>query len=303
MDPERDIELEAGELRRRHEEEFRRERERRASDAAPEAPEHTTEVRWRPPAEMAAGKPKRALPRVFAFLVIIGGVYFALRFVTEVLFAPKLIALSPALPAETVTPGVPVTVGLYAKNERPRDGAAYAVLVFADGTEVEGPVVVVPGRDSVLVPVQATFTPGDHVTSLVLYDAWRENVEVGAVHGVLVQAGAPRVEVTSASLQPVARAADPIVVELQLSNLAEWSAAVTPLVVFTPGSGTGQAVEIELPRVDLTAGQTLPVRQTIAAGSVPPGRYLVSVVVVSASGERIGTGVHGLPFELGPADR
>jgi hypothetical protein len=191
-----------------------------------------------------------------------------------------------------------VTIGVYARNDRLREGAAYALLLLPDGSEVEGPVVVVPAGDSVLVPVQATFPPGDHVTSLVLYDAWRENVEVGALHGLLIRSGMVQTDVAEATLLPVAQAADSIVLEFVLANRTEFDAAVVPVVVFTPESGTGQPLEVSLQRVVVPAGQTLARREAIRPGTVPVGRYLVSVVNITDSGERTGSGVHGVPFAL-----
>jgi hypothetical protein len=228
----------------------------------------------------------------------VAALYFVIRFLTEMLFAPKLTLLSPALPAGAVSPNTPVTIGVYARNDRRREGAAYALLLLPDGSEVEGPVVVVPAGDSVLVPVQAAFPPGDHVTSLVLYDAWRENVEVGALHGLLIRSGMVQTDVAEATLLPVAQAADSIVLEFVLANRTEFDAAVVPVVVFTPESGAGQPLEVSLQRVVVPAGQTLARREAIRPGTVPVGRYLVSVVNITDSGERTGSGIHGVPFAL-----
>jgi hypothetical protein len=297
--PEPEGAIEAGELRRRHEEEFRRERERRAADSTPEPPhEAGPDVQWKPPAELASARTRRTYLRVLLFLLVVAALYFVIRFLTEMLFAPKLTLLSPALPAGAVSPNTPVTIGVYARNDRRREGAAYALLLLPDGSEVEGPVVVVPAGDSVLVPVQAAFPPGDHVTSLVLYDAWRENVEVGALHGLLIRSGMVQTDVAEATLLPVAQAADSIVLEFVLANRTEFDAAVVPVVVFTPESGAGQPLEVSLQRVVVPAGQTLARREAIRPGTVPVGRYLVSVVNITDSGERTGSGIHGVPFAL-----
>jgi hypothetical protein len=290
-----EAELEATELRRRHVEEFRQERERRTADS----PSHAgPDVSWKPPAELAARKSRRPLPRVVAFLLLLAGVYVAVRVATERLFTPELQLLGAAVPSQPVEPNQSVTVGVYARNERPREGAAYALLIMQDGSEVEGPVVPVPQGDSVLVPVQATFSPGDHVTSLVLFDAWRENVEVGAVHGVVIRSGVLQVEVEGATLGPVASPSDSVVVSFQLANRSGFAASVVPVVVFTPASGGGQPTEVALPVARVPSNGALPVRQSIAPGVVPPGRYLVAVLSMTGAGEPTGTGVHGLPLVL-----
>jgi hypothetical protein len=285
---------EAGELRRRQEEEFRRERERRAQET--DEHRHVPETSWTPPPEIAA-RGKRSVMRVLLFLLAVAGLYLAIGFVTERLFAPELTLLHPVVPG-TVTPNAPATVGLYARNVRMREGAAYALLILEDGTEIEGPVVIVPPHDSVLVPVQVILPAGDHVTSMVLYDAWRDNVEVAEVHGVLIRAGMPRVDVLEATLEPVVRPGEPIVVQLALVNRSEWDAAVVPLVVFTPESGAGVPIEVSLGRMTVPGGQTLDASRAVAPGTVPPGRYVVAVVNVTDAGDRTGEGVHGIPFAL-----
>ena len=299
-------EYEAGELRRRHEEEFRRERDRRTAEPASDVPKATArDVPWKPPPEMS-NRGKRALVRVLLFVVIVAGLYFTVTTLSELLFAPKLTLLQPVVPTGSVAPSSPVTIGVYARNEKMRQGAAYALLILEDGSEVEGPVVIVPPRDSVFVPVQVSLPPGDHVATLVLYDAWRENVEVAAVHGVLIRSGMPEVDVVQALIAPVAQVADSIVVQLSLANRMEWEASVQPLVVFTPASGGGQPIEVNLGRIAVPAGQTVDAQRSIPPGTVPQGSYLVAVVNVTDSGDRTGTGAHGIPFTLpsrAPSDR
>jgi hypothetical protein len=301
-DREPETELEAAELRRRHTEEFRQERERRTA----ESPSHAgPDVRWRPPAELV-GRSRKAFPRVFAFLLALAAGYVAVRIATEQLFTPELHLLGAAVPSQPVEPNESVTIGVYARNERSREGAAYALLILPDGREVEGPVVAVPEGDSVLVPVQTAFPPGDHVASLVLFDAWRENVQVGAVHGVVIRSGVLQVEVEGATLTPAASLSDSLVVSFQLVNRSSFEATVVPLVVFTPESGNGEPVEVGLPVARVPAGDTLARRNTIAPGVVPAGRYLVAVLSVTSSGEPTGSGVHGLPLALpaqAPPDR
>jgi hypothetical protein len=244
-----------------------------------------------------AGRGRRSVFRVLLFLLIVLGLFFAVGGISELLFAPKLTLVGSAVPAGVSLPDVPVTVGVYARNERTREGAAYALLILQDGTEIEGPVVIVPPEDSVLVPVQVSLPAGDHVATLVLYDAWRENVEVAAVHGVLLRSGEPQVDVVSAALPPVVQPGGAILVELTLANRAEWDATVAPLVVFTPEPG-GEPLEASLGRVAVPGGQTLTTSRSIPPGSIPQGRYLVSVVNLTDAGERTGDGVHGIPFSL-----
>jgi hypothetical protein len=301
VDPEAEAALEAGELRRRHEEEFRREREKRAADAdAKDEPrEPAPDVHWSAPVEMRQGK-RRTLVRVLLFVFVLAALYLGARVVTEALFAPRLTLIGPALPSGAIPPEMPVTIGLYARNDRMREGAAYALLVLADGREIEGPVVMVPPGDSVLVPVQASFPVGDHVVSLVLFDAWKENVQVSAVRGLVVRAGASQVDVLDASLPPVAVSGEPITLTVTFFNPSDWSASVVPLAVFTSDGEPGQPIEVELARVEVPAGQSITVNPTIAPGAVPPGRYHVAVVPVTEAGERAGTGVHGLPLEVPP---
>jgi hypothetical protein len=295
-----ETELETWELRSRSVAEARFQRERRASET-PARPGPA--VRWKAPAEMGGERPARSLLRLVAFLGVLTAAYAGVRYLTDRLFAPRLSVLGPSVPAEAVTPGEPVTLGLNVRNERSRDGAAYAVLILPNGSEVEGPVVMVPGRDSVLVPVQAAFPPGDHTTSLLLFDAWRDNVEIAAAHGVRVRSGRTRVDVTSAAVS--ATPGDSVIVSFELANAAAWDSDVVPLVVFTPGpSGRLQreavpAVEVGLPVAHLSAGETLARRHTIEPGAVPPGRYLVAVLAVTPEGEPAGAGVHGIPFAVG----
>jgi hypothetical protein len=206
------------------------------------------------------------------------------------------------VPVEPVAPGELVTLGLTVRNERSRDGAAFAVLILPDGSEVEGPVVSVPGRDSVLVPLQAAFPPGDHVTSLLLFDAWRDNVEVAAAHGVRIRSGRAQVEVGSAEVSTAA--GDSVVVSFALANGAAWESEVVPLVVFTPDAngpaparaGSAEPVEVGLPLARLSAGETLARRNVIGPGAIPPGRYRVAVLAVTRDGEPAGSGVHGILF-------
>jgi hypothetical protein len=302
-DPGPETELEATELRRRHVEEFRQERQRRTA----ESPSHAgPDVTWKAPAELAGSRSRKPLPRVLAFVLLLAAVYFGVRLATDRLFSPQLQLVGASVPTQPVEPDQPVTVGVYARNERAREGAAYALLILPDGREIEGPVVAVPEGDSVLIPVEAAFPPGEHVTSLVLFDAWRENLEVGAVHGLVIRSGVMRVDVEGAALAPVAGPEDSLVVTFQLVNRSSFDAIVVPLVVFTPEAAGGEPVEVELPIARVPAAGSLPRRDAIPRNVVPAGGYLVSVLSVTSSGEPTGAGVHGLPLTLpsgGPRGR
>jgi hypothetical protein len=191
---------------------------------------------------------------------------------------------------------------LLARNVRGEGGAAFVLLVFDDGTEVEGPVVAVPARDTATVSLPVAFPPGDHVISLVLYDAWRENVRVDALHGLLIRSGYPQVDVTEASLLPSPGGADSLIVQVALASRTRRDDTVVPLVVLEP-QGSGQPIELSGPDVRVPAGDTVRLRLAFAAGALAAVPYLGSVVTISPSGERVGSGIHGIPFPPGGSRR
>src|SRR5690606_27736507 len=95
--------------------------------------------------------------------------WLALQRSSRAAFQPRLRAVEPVVPVGRVPPDAPFRVGVRVANETGVEGSAFVVAVLPDGEEVEGSVVPVPPRGSVLVPVDLHLPEGDHVVALVTF--------------------------------------------------------------------------------------------------------------------------------------
>lgn len=262
---------------------------------------------WRPPPEARGGGSLGVLAgRTVALVVVLLLGWYAFGAVTQVLFTPRLMVEGVVLPEGPVPAADSVTVGLRVRNARWRDGAAYVVAVLSAGgaeteaaeIEAEGPVVDVPSRATVPVEIDLALPPGGHVLTLVLYDAWRENVRVDARHGLSVQVGASDVRAVRTDLPRRLAAGETAAVTVWATNAGEIDEKIVPIAVFLPEDG-GRPREIGGRSSDLAAGaETVPVRIEIPGDRLDPGRYHATVRFLAPDGRKLGPGLYRLPVEV-----
>lgn len=241
----------------------------------------------------------------FVRLVVVAGFlavgYYGYRSISNYFFRPHLVITGESDSTEAVAIGAPVRVGLTVANDHWTDGAAYAVLVLEGETEVEGPVVAVPARQSVTVPVEARLAPGWRHATLVLFDAWRENVRVDARHGIPVRVGIPDVAVETAAYAPAARAGDTLTVTVGVTNRhGAVGVRLVPIVVVL--SDTGIACdELDGTSFALAAGADTTLRLELPTRNLTPaGYYLVILMSDPLTGRRIGLGLYRQPLTILP---
>lgn len=301
-DPREPDELELAELRRRKKDEVERELRHRAAgvpeEDEDEEPPAGTGV-WRPPAEMS--EPARwtaPLRRLAAFVIVVVAAFLLLRGLADRLFVPTLVPGAVVVPDDTLPVDAPAAFGIEVQNRSGREGEAFAVLVDREGRETAGPAVTVPARGSVVAPVEARLSPGDHVVSLLLLDAWREGEELGAVHGIPVRVGEPEVRISNVRVEPTGRPGEAVEVLLTAVNQSARAEVLTPVVVFV--APDGRETEREGPDLALAPHDSASVRMAVSPPEDGPAGYGVSVILFTARGDRAGEGVHGLPFRLLP---
>lgn len=259
--------------------------------------------RWEPPPEARGGGPWRVLVgRTVALVAVLLAGWYAFGAVTQVLFTPRLVIEGVVLPEGPVPSIDSATVGLRVRNARWRDGAAYVVAVrSADGSETEigeGTVVDVPARATVPVTVDLALPPGGHVLTLLLYDAWRENVLVDARHGLSVQVGASDVRAVRTDLPRRLARGETVAVTVWATNAGEIDEVIVPIAVFLPDDG-GRPREIDGRSSRIAAGaETVPVRIEIPGDRLDPGRYHATVRLLAPDGRRLGPGLYRLPVEV-----
>jgi hypothetical protein len=295
-------EPELAEIRKRKKEEIREELRHRASGAPEgegfeEPPPGSSS--WTPPAEMAAA-PRRTgiIRRVVFFALLLAVAWIVLRALATVMFTPDLTMGEVIVPREPLDPSSPVSVQVVVSNRSASRGEVLPVLVLEDGSEVAGPPVEVPARDSVVALVSGSLPPGDHVVSLVLYDAWRDDRRVGSAHGLLVRVVEPRVEIARGGASPRVTRGDLLSVDLTLVNRTARPELLTPILVFQPDPGPGAAIELDGPDLAVPGRETTESRISVSSGELAPGRYLLSVVLITPFGHRAGSGLHGTPVEI-----
>jgi hypothetical protein len=295
-------EPEMAELRKRKKEEIREELRHRASGAPEDegfedpAPGSSS---WTPPPEMAAA-PRRTgiLRRILFFALLIAVAWIVLRALATSVFTPDLTMGEVVVPLEPLEPGSLVNVRVMVNNRSASRGEVLPVLVMEDGSEVAGPPVEVPARDSAVVLVSDRLPAGDHVVSLLLYDAWREDRRVGSAHGLLLRVGEPRVEIPRGDASPRVTRGEPLSLELTLVNRTARAELLTPVLVFQSDPGPGAAIELAGPDLAVPGMETTESRVSVSSGELAPGRYLLSVVLMTPFGDRAGSGLHGTPVEI-----
>lgn len=275
---------------------------RRSGDVPEEEgewPQASDEGEWSPPPEAAPrADRKTAWFRFGLFLLVLLLGWVGFKAVTGLFFTPKLEIVGTVKPDGRVDPNRPARLGLLVRNTKWQDGFAFLVVADDDGSEEEGPVVEVAERDTTLVPIMANLPPGDHVVSLILFDAWKENVRVDAVHGVLVRVGESTVHVLSASVPDSSANGEPLLVEMTVVNEGERDEVINPVVVVVrPPSGETIA-EVDGPAFRVQRGDSMNLQFTVDPGTLDPGPYTLTLIAVSDSGERLGSGVHGVPWRV-----
>lgn len=242
---------------------------------------------------------------------LVGGVlvlYFLFSFVTGNIFQPRYEILSVVASEEPVGAGEPLRLALRVRNDRWKEGAAYVVLVIEGETEVEGPVTAVPSREEAEVALVARLPSGWRSGTLLLYDAFRENVRVDAKHGIPIRVGKPAIEVLAATFPPRIVAGETLVVRIHASNRnGEVPVRVVPLAIITPDT----TAEGKKPRersgrsAVLEAGTDSDgVRLEARTGDLEPGPYFVSITLTDpGTGRRIGKGMYRMPLRVLPGER
>ena len=295
-------EPELAQVRRRKKDQIREELEHRiegapADEDDDEAPGAGV-ASWTPPPEMQApARRTGAIRRLVLFILILAAGFLLVRHLSTVVFAPDLSMGEAVVPLDVVEPDEPVTLGVMAVNRRAVPGEAALALAREGEPEEPGPAVTVPAGESVLVSMETSFPPGDHVVTLVLYDLRREGPPVGTVPGIPVRAGSPQLDVTDLRLPESGRVGEEVELELTLANGTRRPERITPVVVFREGA-TGREIELEGPDLAVSPLDTVRTRFSVLPEGLGSGQYRVSVVVVTPRGDRAGAGVHGLPFEL-----
>jgi hypothetical protein len=293
---------ELAEIRRRKKDEIRAELSQRAS-GAPEEEDFEEPSRedgfWKPPAEMA-GAPRRTgvLRRTLFFALLMAGAWLVVRTVTTFVFTPDITMGEVGFPEGVVEPNDPILFGVTARNRSAARGEVFPVLVLEDGSERVGSPVEVPGRDSARVLLSEFLPPGDHVVSLLLYDAWREGRRLGSAHGIPVRVGATLVELSDGAVPARVAEGGLLVITVTLANRTSRPERLTPVVVFEPDPGPGDPAEVDGPELAIPGLETLESRFEISTAGLPPGRYRLSVVLLTPRGDRAGSGLHGSPIQI-----
>jgi hypothetical protein len=254
---------------------------------------------WKPPAEMAAA-PRRTglLRRTLFFALLLAGAWLVMRTVTTFVFTPEITMGEVQFPVEVVEPGDPILFEVMARNRSAARGEIFPVLVLGDGSELAGPPVEVPGRDSARVLVSEVLPPGDHVVSILLYDAWQEDRRLGSAHGIPVRVGAPSVEVSDGAVPARVAEGARLSIAVTLVNRTSRLERLTPVAVFELDPGPGNPVEVAGPELAISGLETVESRIEVSTTGLPPGRYRLSVVLVTAGGDRAGSGLHGSPVQI-----
>jgi hypothetical protein len=259
-------------------------------------------TRWTPPPEARGRGPwPSVLGRIGILLAFLVGGYFVIGGATHILFLPRLEIAGAALPDGPAAPGETVQAGVMVRNARWRAGAAYVVAVVnperPDETEVEGPVIDVPARTTVPVMAPLALPPGRHVVSLVLFDAWRENVRVGMLPGNVVQVGRSDVRLVATDMPARVRRGETVACLVFGTNAGDLDEKVVPLAVLQR-EGRPE-IERYGRSADLPAGaETLPIPFVFGTDDLEPGRYRAAVLFLAPAGDRLGPGVYGRPIEV-----
>lgn len=292
--------LELAEVRRRKKEAIEEERRRRAADVpddVPPPPSDAPRVAWIPPREMRGGPRSRLLPRLLFFALLLAVGFVLARTLIDRVLTPDLQVEEASVPDGVVAPDEPATFGVAVSNRSRSAGEALAVLVVEDLLELEGRPVALPPRSTTTVPVEAALPAGDHVVSLLVYDTWREDRRVGAFHGIPVRVGEPELDVVEASLGAVDAGADSVEVIADLANRTDRNERVTLVVVFQRTDEEAPPVEVHGPDLAIAGGESTRASFLVGVEDLPPVPFLVSVLAITARGDRAGAGVHGIPFQ------
>lgn len=295
--------LEQAELRKKLEESVAEAQSQRAESvpetAEEEAPAELPQGReYRVPVEARASKDSshsRVGLRLVLFCVAVFVVYWLVKTVSLLLFSPTLQTVAPVVPRGPIEAGQAVTLGAYVANTSRMDGAAFVVLAFASGEEVEGPTVRIKGRDTAFVPVHVRLPRGEHVYTMVIFDSWRGVRRLETLRGLTIGARAVEIEVVDVKM-PADVSSGPTLTELTGKNPGRSPETVTPVVQVRGPRGI--VAEYIGDKTVIPANGSRPMRVSFNANGLPAGQYFAEVAVRSVSGETLGQLRYPIPIEV-----
>jgi hypothetical protein len=220
--------------------------------------------------------------RIAVFAIVVVLAFVMLRRITYVAFAPDLEVVRAVVPDTGIAAGAPVTMGVVVRNRGPQAGASFVVAVSGD-TEVEGPTVTVPPRDSAWVPVHLTLDAGGNAVSLVVFDGWRGVRRLRSFRDLPVVVER---RVFDVQAPDQAERGQSLKVSLSWSNLGVASARVVPVVVLRPIEG-GYPLETKGPDFELAPAESRVLEFTLDSWVLRPGRYSMDVFLESPGRERV----------------
>ncbi|HNW92844.1 MAG TPA: hypothetical protein PKM88_08050 [bacterium] len=254
-----------------------------------------------PPETGTRGNPRALAGRIAALVAVLLAIYGIVWFFHEEVFAPQL-RITGVLAADTPLAGdSPVQVGLQVANDRWADGAAYVVLVIDGETEVEGPVTAVRARETAAVMLTARLPPGWRSGTLLLFDAWRDNVRVDARHGVPIRVGTTEFAIVAAEYPITVNQGETLPLTVLAANRGGVGARVVPIVVALTETGA-QVAETDGRSCDFSAQDTQTLALTLATHRLTPGDYFLAILLTEpATGKRTGQGLYRRPLRVSPA--
>jgi hypothetical protein len=227
----------------------------------------------------------RLLARIAVFGVFVLALYLVLHRLTYLIFAPELEVIRTILPAEGLSAGEPVTLGVVVRNRGPAAGASFVVAVTED-VETEGPTLQVPPRDSALIPVRVTLNSGVNSVSLVVFDGWRGVRELRAFRNLAVG-----VEPRSLDIEVAERATrgDSLRLAIPWSNPGMTRETVLPVVVFRSDGG-GPPFDQEGPPFHMEPLESRTLEFSLDTWPLRAGKYLLEVYLEAPGRERVARG-------------
>lgn len=257
---------------------------------------------WAPPKEI---RTRQSCIYMILRMVVLGVVLYAgytlITTTTREAFTPVLTVHGAVTPDQRIPAGETFTLGLVVSNPRMEAGAAYVVAVIDGDTEIEGAVVEVPQWRRTVVPVEISAPPGTRIVTLVLYDAWHENVRVDARHGIKIELGESDIALVSAEIPDTTAVPGGVNVEMSVSNRGTAPQSAIPLFVLLP-TVEGDTAEIEGDLIRVGAGDADSFVRTFTLPENPAGKYHVSLILLDPNGGKLGTGIYHLPIGLEKRD-
>jgi hypothetical protein len=294
--------LEQARVRKQAEEAAASERSLRAQqDTAAPAPSassaQTSDRVWTAPREaQGSGSIGRLLLRMVVFGLLVMGAYLLVRAGSYILFAPKLEALAPVVPTGTVPTDQLTTLGAHVANNSRAQGAAFAVVTFNSGEEVEGATVQIPPGDTVFVPVRVRLTRGEHIFSLLVFDAWRGTRRLKSYSGLSVTAAAREIELEKLVVPETVTRGQPAVIQFMGANPGRRAETVIPVVALKTEGGTALVTQGD--PVQIGPRQSGALRVNVATAGLNPGQYHAEVWVETRTANTIGYARYAVPIEV-----